>query len=63
VFSRGTPQSEDLPRSSRRPSPRSSMPEGSPITEADFSPLPPRPRTADRPSDSNNPSNNSRFDS
>ncbi|MFZ4805324.1 MAG: Ycf66 family protein [Synechococcus lacustris] len=39
--------------------PPSPMPQGSPISDADFSPLPPRPRPAQRPS---NPDNSSRFD-
>jgi len=78
---RGMPPSDDLPRSSRRPAPsassssptRSSRPEaGAAISEADFSPLPPRPRPANANNlnninnnnlNNNNPSNNSRFDS
>ena len=58
----------DLPRSSRRPGPAVTRPEraAAPISEADFSPLPPRPKPVERATgatNSQNPSNNSRFDS
>ena len=55
--------SDDLPRSSRR-SPRDrpepGVPQGTPITDADFSPVPPRP--SPRPSGGSNPDNSGRFD-
>jgi hypothetical protein len=56
--------SDDLPRSSRRPTreqrPEPGVPQGTPITDADFSPVSPRPRT--RPSGGANPDNSGRFD-
>jgi Ycf66 protein N-terminus len=55
--------SDDLPRSSRR-SPRDrpepGVPQGTPITDADFSPV--QPRTRPRPSGGSNPDNSGRFD-
>ena len=54
---------DDLPRSSRR-SPRErpepGVPQGTPITDADFSPVQSRPRP--RPSGGTNPDNSGRFD-
>jgi len=54
---------DDLPRSSRRPTrdrPDAGVPQGTPITDADFSPVQPRPRP--RPSAGANPDNSGRFD-
>jgi hypothetical protein len=55
--SRPTAVSEDLPRSSRRPS-AATMPQGAPISDADFSPIPPKPSAARPPARDNS----SRFD-
>jgi len=55
--------SDDLPRSSRRPTrdrPEPGIPQGTPIQDADFSPVSPRPRP--RPAGGSNPDNSSRFD-
>lgn len=54
---------DDLPRSSRRPTrdrPDAGVPQGTPITDADFSPVQPRPRP--RPAAGANPDNSGRFD-
>jgi hypothetical protein len=66
--SRPSGAADDMPRSSRRPSSRpttsrpdrsgSSMPEGAPISDADFSPISSRPA----PSQPSNRDNSSRFD-
>jgi hypothetical protein len=55
----GVPPGGPAPGAGAAIRPPGSMPQGSPISDADFSPLPPRPRPAQGPS---NPDNSSRFD-
>jgi hypothetical protein len=55
----GVPPGGPAPGAGAPIRPPGSMPQGSPISDADFSPLPPRPRPAQGPS---NPDNSSRFD-